>query len=102
MLKVLSDGSVLIYLKKCAKCRQEMTELFKIPMKEETNYVDLIMKIIRDNKDKILKVDFDEFVAMCPSCKEEKEDITFIKASPEELETLNQTPLAKMWLTTDL
>ena len=73
-------------------------ELFRIPMKEEMSFEDLLYKIHGDNK-KDLKVTFADFMVMCSACKDLEEDITSEKLSEKDLELLNNTPLSKVWLT---
>ena len=92
---------VLINLKMCVKCRENIMELFRIPMAEEgMTFEDLLIKIHEDDnsKKKDLKVKFEDFMVMCPSCKDKEEDITFEKIKKEDLDLLNNTPLSKIWL----
>lgn len=96
------DGRILINLKMCGKCRENIMELFRIPMAEEEGmtFENLLVKIHEDDnsKKKDLKVKFEDFMVMCPSCKDKEEDITFEKIKKEDLDLLNNTPLSKIWL----
>lgn len=82
----------------CGRCRVQIMEMFRMPMAEEMSFEDLLLKIHQDKK-KDLKVKFEDFMVMCPSCKDKDDGITSERMNKDDLELLNNTPLAKVWLT---
>lgn len=95
ILKQLNN-EVILPLKKCGKCKDNVIEMFKTPVQNMTSYENLIYEILH-NKDLVVK--FEDFLISCPSCGETHKDITHIQLDQEDIELLNKTPLSNIWLT---
>lgn len=102
LLEKLSDGRLIINLRQCGKCRQNLIELFQLTLPGQISYESLLFDIYQD-KNKNMKINYDGFKIMCPSCKDEdkNKNITWIQASEEDLKVLNGTSLSQTWVTRD-
>lgn len=96
MLLEKQDDNVLLNLKKCGKC-SNIIELFEVPI-EGSSYDSMLYQVLQD-KDKSMKVKFQEFKVMCPRCRDAQEGITFIKLGEDDLSLLNDTPLSQVYVT---
>jgi hypothetical protein len=97
IVQKLDDGKTVINLKKCGKCNQNIIELFKAPIRG-SSFEDLLYEIIQD-KSNTLKVQFDGFSILCPSCGEAKKDISYLELEEEEVKMLNETPISNIFVT---
>ena len=97
-LKEDNNDKLILNLKICGRCRgDQIMELFRIPMAEEMSFKDLLIKIHNDKR-KDLKVKFEDFMVMCPVCKDKDDGITSERMNKDDLELLNNTPLSKIWI----
>jgi hypothetical protein len=97
IVQKLDDGKVVINLKKCGKCNQNIIELFKAPIRG-SSFEDLLYEIMQD-KSNSLKVEFDGFSILCPSCGEAKKDISYLELEEKEVKMLNETPISNIFVT---
>lgn len=93
MIQALPDGRLVINLKLCGKCRQNLTDLFRLPTANITSLEESYLKL---DTEKDLKMKFEEFIASCPRCKETHEDITFLKMNQQELDLIANTNIDKI------
>ena len=87
---------VVINLSRCLRCKN-LIEEFRIPMEGES--AENILYNILQDREKNFQLKFQEVQVQCPQCHNAVENVTYFKASPEELELLNNTPLANILLT---
>lgn len=102
MEKLDNGNKLMIYLRRCGKCQYNLIEEFVIPVGEECSSDELLMKMAQDKKgDPKLKVKFNGFKVQCPTCGSEKENITYLEMTPEQVELLSNTPIENIFLSRD-
>lgn len=96
MLLTKVNDDVILKIRKCMRCRENIIEMFKMQIKDQPSFETLLTDIIRD---KNIKLEFDELKIVCPTCSDIMKGITYLELEEKDLELLNKTPLKNVWIT---
>ena len=87
---------VAINLQRCLRCRN-LIEMFEVPLEGESAE-NLIYQILQDRQ-RQFKLKFQALNVLCPQCKKAQENVTYLSATEDDLNLLNNTALANIWVT---
>ncbi len=90
------NNKIAINLQRCLRCKN-LIEMFEVPLEGESAE-NVLYQILQDRERKF-KLKFQALSVLCPQCKKAQENVTYLSATEDDLNLLNNTPLADIWIT---
>lgn len=95
-IEKLANEKTAINLQRCLRCKN-LIEMFEVPLEGESAE-NVLYQILQD-RERNFKLKFQALNVLCPQCRKAQENVTYLSATEEQLELLNNTPLANTWIT---